>query len=233
MTRCIAIIPARGGSKRIPKKNIKSFLGNPIIEYSINAANLSGCFTEVMVSTDNYEVKKTVETFNVNVPFLRSEENSSDFATTSDVILEVLNNYIKLGKKYDYACCIYPCAPFITSSILHETYKNLLENNASSLMPVTEFSSPIWRALKLNYGKLSRIFSQYENTRSQDLEKAYHDAGQFYWLKVDDFLKTKSILSDNTIPYILPSTRVQDIDTVSDWREAELKYKMLEQKKHN
>lgn len=227
----IAIITARGGSKRIPKKNIKDFLGKPVIAYSIEAAVNSGCFDEVMVSTDNKEIANISEIFGAKVPFLRTEKNSDDFATTSDALLEVLKNYSEMGFEFENACCIYPAAPFITQDIIKKTYQEFKAKDAHSLIPVVRYGYPIQRAFKIEGRFLKMFYPENINKRSQDLEAAYHDAGQFYWFRVKEFLVNKSIITDKTAYYEIPEQYVQDIDTESDWNIAELKYQILSKKK--
>ena len=223
----IAIITARGGSKRIPRKNIKDFLGKPIIAYSIEAALKSGVFDEVMVSTDDEEIAEIARKYGAKVPFLRSEATSNDFATTADVIYEVMNEYEKLGYIFDSIVCIYPTAPFITAEKLSAAYKKYIDSASDSLVPVVQFSFPPQRGFIC---KDSRIVYQYpENAlkRSQDLEPVYHDCGQFYILKTDSFKKQRSLVMENTVPYIIPETEVQDIDNETDWILAEQKYQLL------
>jgi pseudaminic acid cytidylyltransferase len=223
----IAIITARGGSKRIPKKNIRNFLGKPIIAYSIESALKSKLFDEVMVSTDDKKIAGISLDLGANVPFYRSEKKSNDFATTADVLLEVIGEYKKRNILFDYGCCIYPTAPFISSDLLKKSYKNFISKKTDSLIPIVKFSYPIQRALKINNQKLSFFYPKYEKSRSQDLEKAYHDAGMFYWFNVNKFLKAKSLLTGNTTYLELEESRIQDIDTQEDWKLAEMKYKML------
>lgn len=221
----IAIITARGGSKRIPKKNIKEFCGKPIIAYSIEAALSSGAFNEVMVSTDSEEIKEIAELYGATVPFLRSEATSNDFATTADVIAEVIDNYKHIGKSFDSFACIYPTAPFVTGTRLAEASKLL--NDANAVISVVKFSFPPQRALVVRDGKVAFQYPQYERARSQDLEPIYHDCGQFYMCKTEAFLDCKSLILPETKPYILPEEEVQDIDTMSDWAIAESKYMVL------
>lgn len=222
----IAIITARGGSKRIPKKNIKEFCGKPIIAYSIEAALSAGVFDEVMVSTDSEEIKAIAERYGASVPFLRSEATSNDFATTADVIEEVINSYKQLGKTYETFACIYPTAPFITGTKLSEAAK-LLDDDADAVISVVKFSFPPQRAFVIEDGKVSYQFPEFERTRSQDLEPIYHDCGQFYICKCSEFLKRHSMILPKTKAYILPEEEVQDIDTMSDWEIAQAKYKIL------
>lgn len=225
--KTLAIITARGGSKRIPRKNIKPFLGYPIIKYSIDAAKNADCFDEVMVSTDDREIAEISRRLGANVPFLRSEAAANDFATTADVIGEVLNEYGERGQRFDYACCIYPTAPFISPERLKKGFELLKEKGADSAIPVVRFSYPIQRALKIEDGRLLMIWPENLNKRSQDLMSAYHDAGQFYWLKVDNFLKQRRLFTENTCPIEVPESEVQDIDNEGDWKMAEMKYKLF------
>lgn len=222
----LAIIPARGGSKRIPRKNIKDFLGKPIIAYSIETALKSGLFDEVMVSTDDKEIAEIAIQFGAKVPFFRSDKMSDDYATTIDVIHEVINEYQSLGKIFTNVCCIYPTAPLIKIKRLQDGLSQLVNDNFSSVFPVVKFSYPIWRSLAFNgENKINMIWPQYLNSRSQDLSPAYHDAGQWYWFKPDD--ANKSLLTDNSGAMILDETEVQDIDDLTDWKLAELKFKLL------
>ena len=228
MSKKIAVIPARGGSKRIPKKNIKDFFGKPIISYSIIAAVESELFDEVMVSTDDNAIIEIAKQYGADVPFVRSAVNSNDYATTSEVLLEVLKEYGKIGKEFKYMCCIYPTAPFITSQKLKNSFNELVRDDIEAVIPVVKFSYPVQRALSItDKGALRFLYPENLNKRSQDLEPIYHDAGQFYWCEVEAFLKYKSLILPKAIPFIIPETEVQDIDNESDWEIAELKYKML------
>jgi pseudaminic acid cytidylyltransferase len=224
----LCIIPARGGSKRIPRKNIKEFLGKPIITYSIVAALQSNLYDEVMVSTDDVEIAEIAKLYGANVPFTRSVLNSNDFATTSDVIVEVLGWYKEQGRKFDNVCCCYATAPFVTATRLHEGYEKLTTQKATSVFPVVAFDYPIWRSLKIDQSRrLQMNWPEHLNARSQDLPKAYHDAGQWYWINVDAFLKTKTLFTENTFGLELSPLEVQDIDNEHDWKLAELKYKLF------
>jgi len=226
----IAIIPARGGSKRIPRKNIKEFLGKPIIAYSIEAALKSELFDEVMVSTDDSEIAEIVKKYGAIVPFLRTNKNADDFATTADVLLEVLEEYKKGGKEFDNLCCIYPTAPFVTSQKLKDSFNLMIEKYADSVIPVVKFSYPIQRSFRItNENNLEYIWSENTNKRSQDLEPAYHDAGQFYWTNVESFYKNKNLVTENSIPFILSEMEVQDIDNDIDFKLAEVKYKLIKE----
>jgi len=223
---CLAIIPARGGSKRIPRKNIRDFLGKPIIAYSIQAAVESKLFDEIMVSTDDGEIAEIAEKFGAKVPFLRSEEASNDYATTVDVLLEVVRCYQERGQSFDTICCLYSTAPFITPDRLTEAY-NRLSDDIDSVFTVVEYSYPIQRSLVMDNGTVAMAWPQYKKSRSQDLEKHYHDAGQFYFAKVKEFLETKSIWGEHTAGLVLSELEVQDLDTITDWQLAEMKYKLL------
>lgn len=224
----VAIIPARGGSKRIPRKNIRDFLGKPIIAYSIEVALESGLFVEVMVSTDDEEISEVAKKYGARVPFMRSEENADDYATTVDVLIEVLKIYQQQGKQFEYGCCIYPTAPLLKSAFLENAYEKLINEDFSTVFPVVEFSYPIQRSLKLNVkGKAEMNWPEHLKSRSQDLQSAYHDAGQFYWFKVEELLKEKKLFGNNSGAIILPNTIVQDIDTEEDWKLAEMKAKLL------
>lgn len=220
----ICIIPARGGSKRIPRKNIKPFLGKPIIAYSIEVAINSQLFEEVMVSTDDPEIAEIAKKYGAMVPTLRSAKNSDDFATTYDVIEEVIESYKAQGKEYENLCCIYSCAPFVNRKTLTEAFAQLIENNFDSVFPVIAYSFPIQRALSKIEGKLSMIQEENLNVRSQDLEEAFHDAGQFYWCNTNELLLSKKLLTTNTGGIIISELEAQDIDTEIDWKLAELKY---------
>lgn len=222
----IAIITARGGSKRIPRKNIKDFLGKPIIAYSIEASLQSGIFQEVMVSTDDAEIAEVAQKYGAKVPFLRSAKNSDDFATTANVLTEVLENYAQLGQSFQYACCLYPTAPFITAEKLQKAFQLLTESNADSVVPVAAFSYPVWRSLKIENGKLQMNFPENLNKRSQDLPPAYHDVGQFYFFQVAKFLSTRRLFSDFSVPLHVSELEMQDIDNETDWKLAELKYNL-------
>lgn len=191
----ICIIPARGGSKRIPRKNILPFIGKPILTYSIEAALESNLFDEVMVSTDDPEIAEIGRLYGANVPFLRSEKTSDDYSTTFDVLEEVVTNYYDKGKSFDHLCCLYPCAPFVNSKNLITTYKILCDGSFESVIPVVAYSFPIQRSFIVRGNKLSYKYPEFQKSRSQDLEKIYHDTGQFYWCKVSCLLKNRSIIN--------------------------------------
>ena len=219
----LAIIPARGGSKRIPKKNIRDFLGKPIISYSITAAINSSLFSEVMVSTDDEEIATIARSYGAKVPFLRSRDTSDDFATTMDVIKEVLDAYRQVQNcSFNSVCCIYPTAPLIEPALLAKGYRLLIENNYSSVFPVMAFGYPIWRGLKFEDGRIYTLWPEYSKKRSQDLPAVYHDAGQWYWF--NPLLIKDSLFTENSSAIVLAEEDVQDIDNESDWRMAEMKY---------
>ncbi|MBR3509464.1 MAG: pseudaminic acid cytidylyltransferase [Lachnospiraceae bacterium] len=223
----LAIITARGGSKRIPRKNIKPFLGKPIIAYSIEAALKSGLFDEVMVSTDDQEIAEIAKNYGAKVPFFRSEATSNDYATTVDVLLEVLETYEKRGEAFDVACCLYPTAPFITAERLREGLSLLEGSDCDVVLPVVAFSYPPKRGLVIRDGHLIFEYPEYLNTRSQDIETSYHDVGQFYLFRVPNFKRNRSLMLGNVLPLQIPETEVQDIDNETDWQLAEMKFRLL------
>lgn len=227
--KTIAIITARGGSKRIPGKNIKEFCGKPILAYSIEAALGSGLFDTVMVSTDDEEIARTAERYGAEVPFFRSAETSGDFATTNDVLLEVLAEYEKRGEFFDLACCIYPTAPFVTAKKLQEGVRQLLDSDADTLIPVVAFSYPPQRAMVVKEGRLVFEYPQYLDSRSQDLEPHYHDVGQFYVFRVKNFKRNQKLMIGNILPYVVSEMEVQDIDNQTDWEIAEIKYRLMKE----
>jgi N-acylneuraminate cytidylyltransferase len=222
----ICIIPARGGSKRIPRKNIKYFLGKPIIAYSIQAALDSLLFDEVMVSTDDSEIAKIAVKYGAKVPFKRSDKNSDDFATTFDVIEEVIISYKNEGREFDNVCCLYACAPFVTKELILESFQKLKSNNFDTVFPVIPYSFPIQRALIEKNGKIFMIKENNLQSRTQDLEKTYHDVGQFYCCKIDRIMLNKKILTNNTGGIFVTELDAQDIDNHIDWKLAELKYSL-------
>lgn len=223
----LAVITARGGSKRIPRKNIKDFCGRPILAYSIEAALKSGVFDTVMVSTDDKEIARVAEECGAEVPFFRSGETSGDFATTAQVLLEVLEEYGKRGQYFDLFCCIYPTAPFLTAERLREAMELLESSGADCVHPVVRFGFPPQRCLVMEDGYLKFKWPEYRNTRSQDLEPFYHDVGQFYCLNRASFARQKTTVMEKTIPVVLSELEIQDIDTEEDWRVAEAKYRLL------
>lgn len=223
----LAIIPARGGSKRIPKKNIKSFLGKPMVSYAIKTALESELFDEIMVSTDSEEIAKIAKEYGAKVPFMRSPVNSNDFATTMDVLEEVVLYYKKQNVHFDYVCCIYPCTPLLTSDTLSKAFELLKNSSLDCVFPVIQYGFPIQRAVRINEDNLVEMIQpEHLLTRSQDLEETYHDAGQFYFLDGERLLQHKKLLTDNTGHVVLSEMEAQDIDNSSDWELAELKYQL-------
>ncbi len=227
--RKIAIITARGGSKRIPRKNIREFCGKPILAYSIEAARESGLFDTVMVSTEDREIAGIARQYGAEVPFYRSERTAGDFATTNDVLLEVLEEYGKRGAHYDLGCCIYPTAPFVTADKLKCAMERLEGSDADTLIPVVNFSYPPQRAMIVREGRLVFEYPQYLDSRSQDLEPHYHDVGQFYLFYTEAFRKNKKLMVGNILPYVVSEMEVQDIDNQTDWEIAEIKYRFMKE----
>lgn len=223
----VAIITARGGSKRIPGKNIKEFLGKPIICYSIEAALASGIFEEVMVSTDDEEIAAIASAAGARVPFMRSAVNADDYATTDDVLMEVLDEYERQGRTFSYMACIYPTAPFVTAKKLQDALQLLKDHQASGVMPVVRFSFPPQRGMAIRNGKLDYCYPENALKRSQDLEPMYHDCGQFYVYDTEKFRACRGNLPDGYLPIEVPELEVQDIDNMVDWKLAELKFEMM------
>ena len=225
----ICVIPARGGSKRIPRKNIKMFHGKPIIAYSIEAAIASGCFDKVIVSTDDGEIAGIAKEFGAEVPFIRPAEISSDLAATNPVISHAVNWLESQGNFINHVCCLYATAPLIEPNSISSAYKKFKEMKADFCYSVTSFPFPIQRSIKISKnGKVELFQPEYYHYRSQDLEEAYHDAGQFYWGTKQAFNSENSILSDVVIPYILPRYLVQDIDSPEDWVRAEIMHQVIQ-----
>lgn len=233
MGKSLAVITARGGSKRIPRKNIKEFCGKPIIQYSIEAALESGVFDEVMVSTEDEEIREIALSCGAKVPFLRSQEMAGDMAMTHEVVLEVLKTYRELGEEFDNVCCIYPTAPFITAEKLRESKEILEKTGADGVVPVVAFSFPPQRCFVIREERVQFKWPENRLVRSQDLEKYYHDCGQYYFVRVDRLEETENLIMENTVPMIMDEMEVQDIDNYEDWELAELKYKMRKQQEGN
>jgi N-acylneuraminate cytidylyltransferase len=223
----VCVITARGGSKRIPRKNIKDFLGKPIIAYSIDVALKSGLFDEVMVSTDDSEIAEVAKSYGAKVPFMRSDKNSDDYTGTLEVLNEVLEEYKKQGKQFNYLCCFYPTSPLVNVQTLTKGLELLTKGAYNTTFPVCAYSTPIQRALKITNGKIGMFHPEYRHTRSQDLEPAYHDAAQFYWFDIAKTKEDQRVYSDNSGVLVLEDDVVQDIDNQRDWKLAELKYKLL------
>ncbi|GAD87969.1 acylneuraminate cytidylyltransferase family protein [Vibrio halioticoli NBRC 102217] len=225
----IAVIPARGGSKRIPRKNIKEFAGKPIIAYSIEAALESGCFDKVIVSTDDLEIADVAKKHGAEVPFLRPSDISDDYATTADVLEHAIDWYEMNGESIDTICCIYATAPFISSEDINACHSIFThQENADYCFPVCEFPFPIQRGVKLDSRKRVSMFQpEHFNTRSQDLEAGYHDAAQFYWGKPDAFKRRIPMFSDRAIAFPIQRKRVVDLDTPEDWDFALTLFKAM------
>lgn len=227
MSKRIAIITARGGSKRIPHKNIKAFCGKPIIEYSIKAALESGMFDTVMVSTDDEQIAEIARAAGAEVPFMRSNEASNDYATTNDVLLEVLDCYDQLGIHFDVGCCIYPTAPFVTAKKLVDAVNKLEQTGADTVQPVVQFSFPPQRGLVMRDEYLKPSYPEMYLMRSQDLEPVFHDCGQFYIFNIEAFQRSRVVVGNKVVPLKMSELEVQDIDNETDWKLAELKYQMM------
>ena len=224
----IAIIPARGGSKRIPKKNIKNFLGKPIIAYSIEMAISCKLFNKVIVSTDDQEIKDVAIKYGAKVPFIRPKEIADDFTGTHEVIGHAVKWLEDNGKKMDYVCCIYPTAPLIEKEDLIKGYEIIKTGKWNSVIAATNFSYPIFRSFEnLTDGGLKMIFPEYYNSRSQDLPEVYHDAGLFYWAKPEIWKKKPERFSEKNSIVKIPNYRVQDIDTIDDWKKAEIAFEII------
>ncbi|MFH1910342.1 MAG: pseudaminic acid cytidylyltransferase [bacterium] len=222
--RMVAIIPARGGSKRIPQKNIKKFHGVPIIKYSIDVAIKSKIFDSVIVSTDDKKIAKVAKEFGAEVPFFRSKKSSSDSASLTDAMIETLERLAKLNCRPKYCCMIFATNPTISVKRLKAAFDLLTKYNADSVIPVAEYPSPVQRALKIKRGILKLVDNKYEFTRSQYLPKRYYDSGRFIFFKTSSFLRNKSFFMRKTRAMILPHLLVQDIDSEEDWKLAELKF---------
>ncbi len=226
--KTLAIIPARGGSKRIAKKNIRVFCGEPIIAYSIRAARKSGCFDKIIVSTDSEEIADVAECYGAEVPFRRSDKNSDDKATISDVLTEVLEVYDSRNVGIGDVCCLFSTAPFVTAERLKEAMTMLKRNpEIDTVMPVVKFSYPPQRGLVIRRGMLAMCYPEHGKTRSQDLEPVYHDAGQFLCFRKKPFLETGDLMKTRLSPLVISELEVQDIDDENDWILAEQKYRLL------
>lgn len=226
-TMNIAVITARGGSKRIPHKNIKPFCGKPILAYSIEAALQSGIFDEVMISTEDDEIAKIAQDYGAAFPFRRSEKSAGDHAMTIDVMAEVVESYEKIGVHPETVCCIYPTAPFVTAEKLKKAYDAFTASGAEALLPVVKFSFPPQRCFVVNDGYIQFKWKEHEFSRSQDLEPYYHDAGQFYMIRTGVMMERRTLVPEKTIPLICDEMEVQDIDNLEDWKIAEIKYRAM------
>lgn len=229
----ICIIPARGGSKRIPKKNIRDFCGRPMIARSIAAAENSGVFDRIFVTTDSEEVAAVAREQGAEIPFMRPPELSDDHASTDAVVVHALNWCRENGCMPEYACCLYATAPFARPEYLRKGLELLKSTGATSAFSVTSFPFPIFRGLKINQtGALEMFWPEHRMTRSQDLPEAYHDAGQFYWMNVARYMQAPALYAPDAVPVILPRYLVQDIDTPEDWERAEIMFRTLEKQGH-
>jgi len=226
----LCIIPARGGSKRIPRKNIKDFKGKPMIAWAIETAIKSNLFDEIMVSTEDAEIAEISQKHGAKVPFLRSKKNSDDISGTEDVLIEVLNQYKFMGKLFDHVCCIYPTTPLMTPERLFEAKVKLIDGNFDTVFAVLKYSHPVQRSLKNHHGKIKIVWPEYIDYRTQDLEAYYHDSGQYYWFKTDRFLERKVLFTENTSFIELTEFEAQDIDNFEDWEMAILKHNRLQSK---
>ncbi|MGC6480088.1 MAG: pseudaminic acid cytidylyltransferase [Flavobacteriaceae bacterium] len=224
----VAIIPARSGSKRIPNKNIKDFFGKPVIAHAIENTLRSGVFDEVMVSTDDDQIAEIASAFGAKIPFLRSKENASDIASTTDVLLEVLEYYGKNRQYFKWGCCIYPVTPLLTPNLFKEAFDQMSAQECTSIFTVQAFSHPIHRAMRIDqYGKIQMMNKDQVFVRTQDIPISYHDAGQFYWFEVEKFKREKSIISTDTSGFIVDEFQAQDVDTLADWTMMEVKYQHI------
>ena len=230
----VAIIPARGGSKRIPRKNIREFCGKPMIAWSIEAALSSGCFDRVIVSTDDDEIAEVAKKYGAEVPFVRSPELSDDHTGTIPVIRHAVDWLNQHGVLVEYACCIYATAPFIAVEDIQRGFRLMQQQSSDYAFSVTSYAFPIQRAICITPTDRIAMFSpEHFNTRSQDLEEAWHDAGQFYWGTAEAWLQERALFSEKAIPVKLPRHRVQDIDTPEDWSRAEWMFKAMQASKGN
>lgn len=228
----LCVIPARGGSKRIPKKNIKIFCGKPIIAWSIELSIASKCFDKIIVSTDDLEIADTAKKYGAEVPFLRSKVLSDDYVGTVPVISDAVKWQTDHFEKPHYVCCVYATAPFIQLGILKDALKILKDSNFEYTFPATNYAYPIQRSFRIkNNQRLEMFYPKHYNSRSQDLEEAFHDAGQFYWGSADAWLDNKPIISENSKAILVPRNKVVDIDTSEDWQIAERMFEFFNKKK--
>ena len=225
----IAIITARGGSKRIPRKNIKEFMRKPMLAYAVEAALGSNIFDEVMVSTDDIEIAEVAKKYGAKVPFMRSEKTANDMAMTYDVLEEVIDEYQKIGRNFDNLACIYPCVPFLKSETLQNAYQIFINSNCDTLVPVVKFSFPIQRAFRIDENNFLQ-YREPENMlkRSQDLEPMFHDVGMFYFCKINEMKRNKKLIGNKAAYIEMDEMQIQDIDNVSDWKMAEMKYRIMQ-----
>lgn len=231
MKETIAVIPARGGSKRIPGKNSRDFCGKPILAYAVEAALESQLFSEVMVSTDSRQIAELALRYGAQVPFMRSAQTAGDYATTADVMLEVLEEYKKRGRSFDILAFIYPTAPFVTAEKLRRAMELLQAEGGYGVLPVVRFSFPPQRAYRITGDKeLRYLWEEHSESRSQDLEALYHDAGQFGIYDVQKYIQDRGRVREKIVPYVLSELEVQDIDQECDWEIAKIKYRLMQRK---
>ncbi len=231
--KTLCIIPARGGSKRIPKKNIKDFYGKPLIAYSIEIAKDSKLFDKIIVSTDDEEIAKVSKEYGAEVPFIRPKELADDYAGTDAVINHAVDFFKSIGESFDYLCTIYATAPFLQIKYLKEGLEKLKNSNAVYSFSATSMPFPIWRTFKITKNeRCEMFFPEHYNSRSQDLQEAYQDAGQFYWQKLNK-TSNEVMFGKDSIPIVLPRYLVQDIDTLEDWQRAKIVYKVLKESEKN
>jgi len=224
----IAVIPARGGSKRIPRKNIRPFCGRPIISYSIDAARQSGLFDEIVVSTDDEEIATVSRQLGATTPFVRPREIADDFTGTNAVVKHAVTWFLERGNQISHACCIYATAPLSQPRYLREGHDALTRSDAAFAFSVTSYAFPIQRAVRITTsGRVDPFHPEHRATRSQDLEPAYHDAGQFYWGTAAAFRDDVPLFSERSIGIVLPRKYVQDIDTREDWEQAEYMFRAI------
>ncbi len=225
----LAIIPARGGSKRIPRKNVKDFCGKPMIAWSIEAAKASGCFDQIIVSTDNVEIAKVASEWGATVPFMRPADLSDDFTGTLPVIRHAVEWMNKNEAPVAFACCLYATAPFVSAEDLKRGLQLIKDSGSSYAFSVTSYAFPIQRAIRITEnGRVAMFNPEHFQTRSQDLEEAWHDAGQFYWGTVEAWCEERAIFGEDSVPVKLPRHRVQDIDTPEDWNRAEWLFRAMQ-----
>jgi len=228
----ICVIPARGGSKRIPRKNIKIFCGKPVILWSIEEAIKSKCFEKIIVSTDDEEIANLAKNNGAEVPFVRPKELSNDYTETIPVIAHAIRHQTEYFQTPFNVCCIYAAAPFIRAVDLQLGFKKLENSSAAFIFPATSYAYPIQRSFRITDNeRVEMLHTNYSNSRSQDLDETYHDAGQFYWGKVNAWLENNSIINKNASPILLPRYRVQDIDTLEDWHRAEIMFEIINKNK--
>ncbi|MGB5918364.1 pseudaminic acid cytidylyltransferase [Arcobacter sp.] len=230
MSKCICIIPARGGSKRIPRKNIKDFFGKPLIAYTIETALKSKLFEKVVVSTDDETIAQVAKEYGAEVPFLRPDELSDDFTGTGAVISHALSFLQAQGEKYDYVCSIYATAPLLQVKYIQKGLERLQNSDAVNSFSATSMPFPIQRTFKINNDRCEMFWPENFSKRSQDLEEAYQDAGQFYWKNLHKE-SSDVMFGKDSIPIVLPRYLVQDIDTLEDWERAEVLYEVLKRQK--